>query len=153
MTENWKFQVSVKNAKGDMLNVRGDTTDEMASNWEWAREHFGLAPFTVATKKKEVATSNPSEGAQKLDGLPSIEVETISLASGGDHPRWVVKGKPFSKFGITCWPETLTAAGILEHLDPLTDNTPGKKWRAYYFEKENDKGKTVPDKVDRLEAI
>jgi hypothetical protein len=147
---DYKFQMSVKNARGDMLNVTGKNKEEFANNWEWAREHFGLPPFMEAG----VATSQPvSEGAQKMDGLPSIEVETIELASGGEHPRWVVKGKPFTKFGITCWPETLEAVGILEHLKADGVNTPGKKWRAYYFEKQSKEGKAVPDKVDRLELI
>jgi hypothetical protein len=131
-----------------MLNVRG-TQENIDIKWEFAREYFGLPAFWDG-----VATSQPvSEGAQKLDGLPSIEVETIELASGGEHPRWVVKGKPFTKFGITCWPETLEAVGILEHLKADGVNTPGKKWRAYYFEKQSKDGKAVPDKVDRLELI
>ena len=46
----------------------------------------------------------------------SFEVESIKLAAGGEHPRWVVKGGNFLKYGVTCWPETLEAAGIADKL-------------------------------------
>ena len=81
----------------------------------------------------------------------SFEVESIKLAAGGDHPRWVVKGGNFKKFGVTCWPETLEAAGVAEKLDPLKDNKPKGDWIAHYTERQNDEGKWVPDKVTRLE--
>jgi hypothetical protein len=90
----------------------------------------------------------PHEAQQ---GQKSIPVISISLAAGGDHPRWVVKGGKLTKFGVTCWPETLEAAGILGHLDPLKDNTPGGRWVAWYTERQNDQGRMVPDKVVRLE--
>ncbi len=80
----------------------------------------------------------------------TFEVEAIKLAAGGDHPRWVVKGGNFKKFGVTCWPETLEAAGIAEKLDPLKDNKPKGNWVAHYSERENDEGKWVPDKVTQL---
>lgn len=81
-----------------------------------------------------------------------FEVESIKLAAGGDHPRWVVKGGNFKKFGVTCWPEMLEAAG-LEKLDPLKENKPKGKWVAHYNERENDEGKWVPDKVVSLERV
>lgn len=83
----------------------------------------------------------------------SFEVATIKLAAGGDHPRWVVKGGNFIKYGVTCWPETLDAAGIAEKLDPLKDNKPKGQWVAHYNERQNDEGKWVPDKVVSLERV
>lgn len=80
----------------------------------------------------------------------SFEVESIKLAAGGDHPRWVVKGGKFKKFGVTCWPETLEAAGVAEKLDPLKDNKPKVQWLAHYTERQNDEGRWVPDKITRL---
>ena len=80
----------------------------------------------------------------------TFEVESIKLAAGGDNPRWVVKGGNFKKFGVTCWPETLEAAGVAEKLDPLKDNKPKGNWVAHYTERQNDEGKWVPDKVTRL---
>jgi hypothetical protein len=80
----------------------------------------------------------------------SFEVERIQLAAGGDHPRWVVKGGNFKKFGVTCWPEVLQAAGLTELLDPLKENKPRGRWLAKYVERENDEGRWVPDKVTEL---
>jgi hypothetical protein len=81
----------------------------------------------------------------------SFEIQSIQLAAGGDHPRWVVKGGKFKKFGVTCWPETLEAAGIAEKMDPLKENKPKGHWVAKYSERQNDEGKWVPDKVVALE--
>lgn len=81
----------------------------------------------------------------------SFEVESIKLAAGGEHPRWVVKGGNFLKYGVTCWPETLEAAGIAAKLDPLKENQPSGTWIAHYNERQNDEGRWVPDKVTKLE--
>ena len=83
----------------------------------------------------------------------SFEVESIKLAAGGEHPRWVVKGGNFLKYGVTCWPETLEAAGIADKLDPLKENTPSGHWVAHYTERQNDEGRWAPDKVIRLERV
>lgn len=80
----------------------------------------------------------------------SFELESIQLAAGGEHPRWVVKGGNFKKFGVTCWPEVLDAAGIAEKLDPMKENKPKGRWQARYVERENDEGRLVPDKVVEL---
>lgn len=81
----------------------------------------------------------------------SFEVDSIRLAAGGEHPRWVVKGGNFLKYGVTCWPETLEAAGIAAKLDPLKENKPSGTWIAHYNERQNDEGRWVPDKVTKLE--
>ena len=81
----------------------------------------------------------------------SFEVESIALAAGRDHPRWVVKGGNFKKFGVTCWPETLESAGVADRLDPLKENKPKGNWVARYTERQNDEGRWVPDKVTNLE--
>jgi hypothetical protein len=80
----------------------------------------------------------------------SFEIQSIKLAAGGDHPRWVVRGGNFVKFGVTCWPETLEAAGLAEKLDPMKDNKPKGQWIAHYNERQNDEGRWVPDKVTRI---
>jgi hypothetical protein len=83
----------------------------------------------------------------------SFEVELVQLAAGGEHPRWVVKGGNFLKYGVTCWPETLEAAGIADKLDPLKENKPKGVWIAHYNERQNEEGRWVPDKVLRLERV
>jgi hypothetical protein len=64
-----------------------------------------------------------------------------------------VKGGNFLKYGVTCWPETLEAAGIADKLDPLKENEPSESWLAHYTERQNDEGRWVPDKVVRLERM
>ncbi len=97
----------------------------------------------------ETASVRPAEDGA-IQGMKVFEVESIKLAAGGDNPRWVVKGGNFKKFGVTCWPETLEAAGVAEKLDPLKDNKPKGNWVAHYSERQNEEGRMVPDKVTRL---
>jgi hypothetical protein len=104
----------------------------------WAEWSAGEEPAPAAEEKASRETES------------TFPVESIKLAAGGDHPRWVVKGGNFKKFGVTCWPETLEAAGISEKLDPLKDNKPKGRWMARYNERQNDEGRWVPDKVVEL---
>lgn len=131
--------VESEEGKGQMT-VRGDTFEEFVQNWRsyWAflgeQGYFG-----------HEAVSVPSLDEPKEGGF-CIEVENIKLASGGDNPRWVVQGGKFKKFGITCWPEVLEEAGLLEKLNPQKNNPASPGWVAYYTLKEDNK----PDKVVRL---
>jgi hypothetical protein len=110
---------------------------------EWNGSDDLAIPIAADQKNgsQETATRNGKE----------FEVDSIQLAAGGEHPRWVVKGGKFKKFGVTCWPETLEAAGIAEKMDPLKENKPKGHWVAKYSERKNDDGKWVPDKVNKLE--
>ena len=98
----------------------------------------------------EQGSTNTENAAQTAS---SFEVESIKLAAGGEHPRWVVKGGNFLKYGVTCWPETLEAAGIAGKLDPMKENQPSEPWLAHYCERQNEEGRWVPDKVVRLERV
>src|SRR5690606_30826404 len=103
------------------------------------------------TEKFPPAAANPEyRRPSDLKG-GSFPVESIQLASGGEHPRWVVKGGNFKKFGVTCWPEVLESAGILNKLDPLKENKPQGNWTAFYSERMGEDGQSKPDKITRLE--
>lgn len=106
---------------------------------------------TKITAKFPPAAASPDYVAPGRTGAGSFTVDSIQLASGGEHPRWVVKGGNFKRFGVTCWPEVLEAAGILDKLDPLKENTPSGNWTAHYQEKTGEDGNPKPDKVLRLE--
>ena len=108
--------------------------------WNGSDEHANLNAGDQANGSQETATRNGKE----------FEIQSIQLAAGGEHPRWVVKGGKFKKFGVTCWPETLEAAGIAEKLDPLKENKPKGHWVAKYSERQNEEGRWVPDKVVAL---
>ena len=141
------------------ITERADTSlvalEELMLTVAHAEKQFGLS---LAPDFSKVVKSAPAETESGVLAVintpptadrnknPTIQVSNIKLASGGEHPRWVVQGGNFTKFGITCWPEVLEDAGIAEHLDPLTDNLPEGQWLAYYIE--NAQGK--PDKVTKL---
>lgn len=129
-------QADDQSDKDFVLRVRGFV--KLLAEQGWAEWNTGEEPAATAEEK----ASRDSES--------SFPVESIKLAAGGDHPRWVVKGGNFKKFGVTCWPETLEAAGIAEKLDPLKDNKPKGRWVARYNERQNDEGRWVPDKVVEL---
>lgn len=100
---------------------------------------------SVSSSQADADSGQPAARNGKL-----FEVEKIQLAAGGENPRWVVKGGNFKKFGVTCWPEVLEAAGIAAALDPMKENAPKGRWLAKYTERENDEGRLVPDKVTEL---
>lgn len=111
------------------------------------KEQLEKAGYSL--KQREAApVAKPSA---PVGGEKSFPVEAVKLASGGEHPRWVVMGGNFKKFGVTAWPEVLEAAGMLEHLDPMKENKPQASWTAFYTERMGEDGKTKPDKVVRLE--
>lgn len=87
--------------------------------------------------------------------LESIEIDSITLASGGEHPRWVVKGGWATQYGITCWPETLQSAGLLPRLDPMKENLIDKGYVAYYSKKpkKDDPSQMTADKVVKIVAL
>lgn len=112
---------------------------------EWEQASGTEEPLGREAEERE---GRSDEGASRNGKF--FDVDSIKLAAGGEHPRWVVKGGNFKKFGVTCWPETLEAARIGEKLDPLKDNKPKGNWLAHYTERQNDDGKWVPDKVTKL---
>lgn len=145
------------------LTERADSSVEageelLISITHFEKEHgFMLAPdFSKVVKSAPSMTTynppdehtlHPAPTDRNGDVTPlTIQVSNIKLSSGGEHPRWVVQGGNFKKFGITCWPETLEEAGLKDKLDPLSDNLPEGQWLAYYTEDD----KQRPDKVTRL---
>jgi hypothetical protein len=122
-----------------ILLARGDTLDELAENVAGILAHF--AP--------DVAPVKQDNGVEQVSTEKFIEVESIDFVGKN---RWVVKGGWAKQYGITCWPEVLEAAGIMEYLKLDEPNVPGGKWLAHYREVEKD-GKMKADKVIRLEKV
>jgi len=128
---------------GGQITIRASEADEWGE-----RFHSVIMELEARGYTRSVRTPKADEPRVDSDGvaLPlTIEVQSIKLASGGENPRWVVKGGKFTKYGITCWPEVLEKAGL--KLDPMKENTPTGKWTATYLL--NEEGK--PDKVVLLE--
>jgi len=143
------FSFSTKAPNGDIYTLRANDGESQERFLGRARLFKELVN-PDKPKPEAKSQTKPAQAPQAQPGEKSIPVTSIKLAAGGDHPRWVVKGGKLVKFGVTCWPETLEAAGIAGKLDPLKDNKPSGSWIAYYSERTNDEGKTVPDKVLRL---
>ncbi len=130
---------------GGQFTVRGDTYEEFKNNWENMDAWLVMKGFGVWVK---YVHSEPSNGTPNTSGEKFIPVESISFSGGGDHPRWMVKGGVFTKYGIVMWPEVLEPTGL--NLDFEKENIPDGKWLAYYTEKMTDAGKPTPDKVVAL---
>ena len=153
---------SLWRADGGKINLteRADSSVEAGEELLISITHFEKEyGFMLAPDFSKVVKSagQPTPEADGVPGHPmpvptdrngdlSIQVSNIKLASGGDHPRWVVQGGNFTKYGVTCWPEVLEEAGLTDKLNALTDNLLEGQWLAYYVE--NEQGK--PDKVTRL---
>lgn len=148
-------QVDEQSDKDFVARVRTFVKLLADNGWtEWyAADNESGSPQEFDKVKFQEDSENGDGQESESRNSKSFEVATIKLAAGGDHPRWVVKGGKFIKYGVTCWPETLEAAGIAEKLDPLKDNKPKGRWVAHYNERQNDEGKWVPDKVVSLEKV
>lgn len=134
-----------------ILRVRNFT--KLLAEQGWTPWEAAVVDSTVVAERAADAAHNGRAAKAAQSGSAaqkSFELESIQLAAGGEHPRWVVKGGNFKKFGVTCWPEVLDAAGIAEKLDPMKENKPKGRWQARYVERENDEGRLVPDKVVEL---
>jgi hypothetical protein len=136
--------VKLLGENGWMEWLRPEDTDALENP---SSPHSGS--LGTGSKKEARSPHNGSQETTTRNGK-EFEIQSIQLATGGDHPRWVVKGGKFKKFGVTCWPETLEAAGIAEKMDPLKENKPKGHWMAKYSERQNEDGRWVPDKVVNL---
>jgi len=146
-------QADEQSDKDFIVRVRNFVKLLAENGWtEWyAAENESSSPQEFGKTKLQESGENGSDQQSEIRNGKSFEVESIKLAAGGDHPRWVVRGGKFVKYGVTCWPETLHAAGMADKLDPLKDNKPKGRWVAHYNERQNDEGRWVPDKVTHLE--
>jgi len=143
--DEYQFQWSTKLPNGEIFLARSSTAEGL----------FAQRQAIQSLLPKEAQHQAPPKVYQPADPnqeLESIEIDSIKLASGGDHPRWVVMGGWAKQFGITCWPETLQAAGLLATLDPLKENLVGAGYRAYYTKKvkKDDPSKMTADKVVKI---
>lgn len=142
------------------ITLRGDDEFALLDRFGELVKRFNelqITPKAVGQQPKSSVIGAPSVYSPIDPNAPleSIEIDTIALASGGDHPRWVVRGGWAKEYGITCWPETLKAAGLLDKLDPMKENLIDKGYVAYYSKKQkkDDPSKTTADKVVRIEVL
>ena len=105
--------------------------------------------LTPAVAPAPVQPLSPATQAQLL------EYDAVSLVGSmyKGKPYWKVTGGQYSKFGVTVWPEVLTAAGLdPAQLDP--NNTYSLAgFKARFQMGPNEKGEMKPDKVYELVRV
>ena len=143
MNDQSLYQWSAKQDNGEIWLVRADSQEDLLAKVNALREKIGVPPSKFTQPPADV---NPKYAPVRTE-LKSIEVESIEFAG---KERWIIKGKPFVKYGITCFEEVLERAGILDKLNMKAPTVPQKKWLAWYQEKQKDDGSFAPDKVLEL---
>ena len=138
----YKMQVSVKYPNGAIILGRGDTQDELRASLEDS--------IFVATDLGLLGSLElPKSAMTDEEALETIPVEEIEYVGKN---RWVIKGGWAKQFGITCWPEVLEAADLLQHMKMDEPNKPHKEWVATYTKKPKKDGDGLTaDKVIKLE--
>src|SRR3990167_7546343 len=85
MSEEFVYQWSVKLDNGEIFLVRANEELDLVRRVASLKEHINV-PAPRSQAKGAPAVYSPSEPDQELE---SIEIDSITLASGGEHPRWV----------------------------------------------------------------
>ena len=90
--------------------------------------------------------------AQHPDGPLTFEAESLVGSTSQGKTYWKVQGGQFKKFGVTVWPEVLTAAGFnMELLNPAENYNLLGYTATYLLNAEKSTvDKVVPDKVVKL---
>jgi hypothetical protein len=124
MTSNAQF--SMKRGD-DILVVGGETSDIMYDELN----KLGLKDF-FNNFLESVQTGGAS--VQQTLSIPVTSIEYASTTKKGST-SWKVKGGWAEKYGITCYEETIEAAGIpVDKLKMDEPNIPKGEWTAFYDE-------------------
>lgn len=112
-----------------------------------APEASAPAPITTTTTTAQpTATATPAPvQASNGHGDQYFDAEALAGSITDGKAYWKVKGGRFTQWGVTIWPETISAAGLEVKNGELYTL---KGWRAYYSTKSDGK----PEKVTRLVA-
>ena len=128
--------------------------DEMALLTRFAKftqhlESKGVTPKPVGKQPAEYSTppGSPPVTQNQTASTETFDAETLVATVTDGTVYWKVQGGPFSKYGVSVWPEVLQETGFI-----LEDMDPGMKYdlttySAHYVRNESGK----PKKVVRLE--
>ena len=89
------------------------------------------------------AAANVTAPAELDTAVHTFTAEIMTATVDDGRVYWKVKGGQFQKFGVSIWPEALTAAGFdPEAMNPMkpVDLT---GWTAHYLTKENGQPKKI----------
>ena len=113
----WRIQLTLRDDNEANLLERFKTTTSVLLD-------LGITPNGAKEEPAAVASSN---GAPPAVATPtatqgdedSFSAETLVASVNEGKAYWKVQGGPFSKFGVTVWPEVLGEAGFdCDQLDP-----------------------------------
>lgn len=93
-TENWKLQVSMKAANGDLINVRANTADELSVLLEGIADYSHQVVATSKAVAAAYAVSPLTTGASTQDTAPSqsyapTQAPTQHVGTGMSTPTCV----------------------------------------------------------------
>lgn len=120
MTATWTIRARV-GEEGKQFFHRADNFLQYAiqHGWTLPQRPNNQAPAaqTAAPNAPTVAPSAPPP-MNGANGSQSFPCKILSATVDGGKAYWKIKGGHFEKFGVTVYPEVLTAAGFAT-LDPL----------------------------------
>jgi hypothetical protein len=120
----------------------------------YSRSHSAVAPSAQSLPSTSSAPLPVQSDAQPLHPANSLSfaAETLTGSVNKGKIYWKIRGGPFSKFGVTVWPEVLQSAGIEPStLDPMQEYKLNG-YNAMYQTVIKD-GKENPEKVVALQRV
>lgn len=140
----------------DILRARAHIVQKARANgWTMGRTQADKIPtrdIPDIPEADDILTA-PKPAANSPAGWPAGEfpAETLVCNISDGKPSWRVKGGRFAKYGITVWPEVLTAAGMDPKKLSTAETYDLAGYTAFYSEYPSDKAKDgVGRKVVRL---
>ncbi len=113
----WRFQLTLRDDSEANLLERFKTTASVLLDEGVTPNGAKAAPVVAASSNgapPAVAIPTATQGEED-----SFSAETLVANVNEGRAYWKVQGGPFSKFGVTIWPEVLNEAGFdCDQLDP-----------------------------------
>lgn len=104
-------------------------------------------PLPISTEPQYVPDVQETKEMNKVEEF-SFMTEKLLVTNSSGKMYYKVVGKPFTKFGVTVWPEVLDTTGMqVNRLEAREYNFPN--YKAIYIKN----GKGNPEKVIRLEKV
>ena len=124
--KGWRLQITLRDESEGNLLERFKTTMGVVQDLGMTPQpqNGAKAPEFVAPTQGNstppAATAVPlAVPAESEEVMDSFSAETLVASVNEGKAYWKVQGGPFSKFGVTVWPEVLGEAGFdCDQLDP-----------------------------------
>lgn len=144
----WEFQVTSRGESPEAAwsKMLPFIRRMLAEGYKTSVKNRPYQPASSEQPKSDGNSGQPAQQSSSNNDVPLHEgefvVDRVEITQTGDKRQYKLVGGPWSKFGITVWPEPLAAAKIemskLVHGQPI----PGGRWIAQVQENVKD-GKTL----------